>query len=147
MRSQTTRNSLPVVNSISCKEPSPTSNGSIRHSRLAEVNFAKTRQNKKPGLSTGLFALICKISLRGFVRDSGVVAVDIGIGLIAVGLAVRVGIGLRLGAAARALGELTFDFLHGFRFRHMLDDRDLAGQAIERRFVQLAFAIGLLGLR
>src|SRR6185312_9390347 len=101
-------------------------------------------ETKSPVSSTGLFQFAWWISLRGFVRDSGIVAVSIGI-CLAVGLTVCFGLGL--GAAARALGELAFDFLHGFGFRHVLDDGNLARQAIERGFVKLTFAVGLLGLR
>ena len=102
-------------------------------------------QNKKPGLSTGLFIFVdVKGCLRGFVRDGGIVAIGV---RIAIGFTVGLGFGLGLGAAARALGELAFDFLHRFGFRHMLHDGDFARQPIERGFIELAFAVGLLGLR
>ncbi len=55
--------------------------------------------------------------------------------------------GLGLGATARALGELAFDFLDRFGLRRVLHDSDFARQAVERRFIELAFAVGLLGLR
>src|SRR5260370_38492421 len=82
--------------------------------------------------------------LRGFVRTRGIVAVGIGIGLA---LGVRLGFGLGLGAAARALGELAFDFLDRLGFGHVLHDRDFPRQTIERRFIELALAVGLFGLR
>ena len=102
--------------------------------------------NKKPGLSTGLFVSIPGIGILsgGFVRHGSVVAVGFDIGLI--GFAVSFG-RFGLGAAARALGELAFDFLDRFGLRRMLDDGDFARQPIERRFIELAFAVGLLGLR
>src|SRR6058998_3633449 len=64
----------------------------------------------------------------GFVRHRSVVAIAFDIGLVGftVGLS-----RFRLGAAARALGELAFDFLDRFGLRRMLDDGDFARQAIE----------------
>src|SRR4029077_18366161 len=102
--------------------------------------------NKKPGLSTGLLVSIPGIGILsgGFVRHGSVVAIGFDIGLV--GFAVSFG-RLSLGAAARALGELAFDFLDRFGLRRMLDDGDFARQAIERCFIELAFAVGLLGLR
>src|SRR5260221_11509319 len=86
--------------------------------------------------------------LRGFVRNRGIVAVGIGIGIgIGLALGVRLGFGLGLGAAARALGELAFDFLDRLGFGHVLHDRDFPRQTIERRLIELAFAVGLFGLR
>src|SRR6266403_5825839 len=68
-------------------------------------------QTKKPGLSTGPFPNSTRENrLRGFIRNRGIVAIGIGIDL-ALGISVRLGFGLGLGAAARALGELGFDFL------------------------------------
>src|SRR5882762_3033400 len=61
---------------------------------------------KKPGLSDRAFEYwICEAALGRFVRDRGIVAIA-----IRIGFAVRFDFGLRLGAAAWALGELAFDF-------------------------------------
>ncbi|MEH2539127.1 hypothetical protein V1272_006009 [Bradyrhizobium sp. AZCC 1708] len=79
--------------------------------------------NKKPGLSTGLFVSIPGILSGGFVRHGGVVAVGVDIRLV--GLSISFG-GFGLGAAARALGELAFDFLDRFGLGRMLHDRDFA---------------------
>src|SRR4051812_19818126 len=100
--------------------------------------------NKKPGLSTGLSVIQpVRTGLRRLVRNGCVVTV--GVGLVAFTIGLRAGFGL--GAAARALGELALDFLDRFGLRRMLDDGDFARQAIERCFIELAFAVGLFGLR
>jgi len=81
------------------------------------------------------------------VRHRGVVAIGfVGLVDVAIGFTVGLGSGFGLGAAARALGELGFDFLDGLGFRRVLYDGDFALQAIERRFIELTFAVGLLGL-
>src|SRR3954454_12013703 len=102
--------------------------------------------NKKPGLSTGLFVSIPGIGTLsgGFVRHGSVVAIGFDIGLV--GFAVSLS-RFGLGAAARALGELALDFLDRFGLRRMLNDGDFARQAIEGGFIELAFAVGLFGLR
>src|SRR5258705_10510976 len=91
--------------------------------------------NKKPGLSTGLFVSIPGIGILsgGFVRHGSVVAIGFDIGLV--GLAVSLG-RFSLGAAARALGELAFDFLDRFGLRRMLHDGYLARRATEASFIQ-----------
>src|SRR5665647_2041711 len=89
-----------------------------------------------------MFASCEKRGLRRFVGDRGVVAVSIG-----VGFTVGPDFGFRLGAAARAFCQLAFDFLHRLGFRHMLDDGDFTRQAVECGFIELTFAVGLLGLR
>src|ERR1700732_3614668 len=78
------------------------------------------------------------------IRNGGVVSV----GLVDVAFGITFGFALGLGrAAARALGELALDFLDRFGLRRVLHDGDFARQPIERRFIELAFAVGLLGLR
>jgi hypothetical protein len=62
-----------------------------------------------------------KSLLRSFVGDSRVITIGVG-----VNVAIGFGVSLRLGAAARALGELALDFLDRLGFRHVLDDGDLA---------------------
>src|ERR1700738_4490078 len=102
--------------------------------------------NKKSPVSRPGFRLFVLASLsyalRRFIRDGGIVTIGVGI-CFTVGF----DFGLGLGAAARALGELAFDFLHRLGFRHMLHDGDFPRQTIERRLIELAFAVGLLGLR
>src|ERR1700733_1104726 len=49
-------------------------------------------------------------------------------------------------AAARALGKRGFDLLHGLGLGDALHRRDFAREPIERRFVELPLAVGLLGL-
>src|SRR4029077_10024207 len=96
----------------------------------------------KPGLSTGLFHFSNRRTLSGsLIGDRCVVTV--GVGLIAFTLSA----GFGLGAAARALGELALDFLACFGLRRMLNGGDFARQAIERCFIELAFSVGLFGLR
>src|SRR4029079_18254594 len=73
--------------------------------------------------------------------------VSVGVGLVALTFGVGIAAGFGLGAAARALGELALDFLDRFGLRRMLDDGDFARQAIERGFIELAFAVGLFRLR
>src|SRR5712672_2589553 len=114
-------------------------------------DFTKaSRPNKKPGVAAGLLivrsARLNRVGLRRLVLDRGVIAIAV-VGFVDLGFAVGLGAGFGLGAAARALGELAFDFLDGFGFRRVLHDGDFTRQAIERRFVELAFAVGLLGLR
>src|SRR5713101_2375429 len=84
------------------------------------------------------------VRLSGFVLDR---CVTVGFFDIAFGITLGAGLGLGLGTAARALGELAFDLLDRFGLGRMLHDRDFARQAIERGFIKLAFAVGLLGLR
>src|SRR3984885_1460264 len=111
------------------------------------IGFARSRPTKKArSHRPGFFQFAWIGSLRGFVRDSRVVTIGVDIRL-AVGLGIGFSIGLGLGAATRALGELAFDFLDRFGFRYVLHDSDFARQAIERSFVKLTFAVGLLGLR
>src|SRR5271169_3832649 len=50
-------------------------------------------------------------------------------------------------AATRTLGKRRFDLLDGFGLGHPLHRRDLARQTIECGLVELALAVGLLGLR
>src|SRR5664279_5727326 len=95
-------------------------------------------QQKKPGLATGpLIVEFDERSLRRFIRDSGIVAFGVG---VAFGFTVGAGFGFGLGAAARALGELAFDFLDRFGLGHMLHDGDFTRQAVERGFIELTFA-------
>src|SRR4029453_11142900 len=110
------------------------------------ISFTNSPPNKKPGLSTGLYYFDQQSCLRGFILDRGIVAVGIGIDL-ALGINVGLGFGLGLGAAARALGELAFDLLDRLGFGHVLHDRDFPRQTIERRLIELTFAVGLFGLR
>ena len=49
-------------------------------------------------------------------------------------------------AAARTLGERGLDFLDRLGLGNPLDRRNLARQPVERRFVELPLAVGLLGL-
>src|SRR6266700_7371486 len=88
---------------------------------------------------------MCEPALSGFVLDGCVVTVALF--NVAFGITLGAGLRLGLGAAARALGELAFDLLDRFGLGRMLYDGDFARQAIERRFIELAFAVGLLGLR
>src|ERR1700752_5383829 len=81
-----------------------------------------TPQTKSPVLRPGFSNSIGETGLRGFVRDSLIVSVDIGFGLT-VCFAIRFGVGLGLGrTTARALGKLALDFLDRFGLGHMLDD-------------------------
>ena len=112
----------------------------------ATISRRRMTTNKKPGLSTGLFD--CWIAKAAYAASSATAASSPSASASsAVGLTVGLGFGLGLGAAARALGELAFDFLDRFGFRHVLHDRDFARQPIERGFIELTFAVGLLGLR
>jgi hypothetical protein len=108
------------------------------------IDFVRS-QTKSPVFRPG-FSIPIPIRenrLRGLISHGCVVAVGVGF----VGFTVGTGFGLGLGAAARALGELAFDFLDRFGLGRMLHDRDFARQPVERRFIELAFAVGLLGLR
>src|SRR6266851_9940931 len=49
-------------------------------------------------------------------------------------------------AAARALGECSFDFLDGLGLRNALHGRNLARQPVKRCLIELALTVGLLGL-
>ena len=49
-------------------------------------------------------------------------------------------------AAARPFGQRGFDFLDRLGLGDPLDRRNFPGQPVERGFVKLPFAIGLLGL-
>src|SRR5215469_14342510 len=92
--------------------------------------------------------VLVRITLSGgFISDRGIIAVAI-IALVNVpiGVALTLGSAFGLDAAARALGELALDFLDRFGLGRVLHDRDLAGETIERRFIELAFGVGLLGL-
>src|SRR6202012_5204652 len=84
----------------------------------------------------------------GFIGDGGVVAIGI-IALVGVtfGFAFTFGCTVGLDAATRALGELALYFLDRFGLGRVLNHRDFAGETIERRFIELAFAVGLFGLR
>src|ERR1700687_6174352 len=102
-------------------------------------------QTKKPGLFDRAFYYFDQRGcLRRFIRDGGVVAIGVGLPLR---ISVRLDFGLGLDAAARALGELAFDFLDRLGFGHMLHDGDFTRQTIERRLIELTFAVGLFGLR
>src|SRR5260370_22128965 len=102
-------------------------------------------QTKRPGLFDRAFCYFDQRSrLRRFIGDGGIVAVGID---VALGISVRLGFGLGLGAAARALGELAFDFLDCLGLGDMLHHRDFPRQSIERRLIELTFALGLFGLR
>src|SRR5262249_12938319 len=94
----------------------------------------------------GLFALGIGILSGSLVLDGGIVALGVGI-VVALGIAFSDRVTFGLGAAARALGKLALDFLDRFGLGRVLHHRDLARQAVERRFIKLAFAVGLLGLR
>ena len=52
----------------------------------------------------------------------------------------------RLRPTPRALGKRRLDFLHRLRFGDVLHRRDLARQPVQRGFIELPFAVGLLGL-
>src|SRR6185437_8641548 len=84
----------------------------------------------------------------GFISDGGTAAFDlIALVDVAIGLAFTFGRAFGLDAAARAFRELALDFLDRFGLGRVLHHRDLARETIERRFVKLAFRVGLLGLR
>src|ERR1700761_9305723 len=104
-------------------------------------------KQKSPVFRPGLFNSIRLLRLRGLVGHRGVVAIAIAFGVITFSIALGAGFGLGLGTAARALGELAFDFLDRFGLGDVLHDRDFARQPVERRFIELTFAVGLLGLR
>ena len=53
----------------------------------------------------------------------------------------------RLRSAARALGERRLDLLDRLGLGHVLDRGDFPRQPVERGFVKLPLAVGLLGLR
>src|SRR6201995_3322837 len=53
----------------------------------------------------------------------------------------------RLAAAARTLGEGGLDLLDRLGLGDALHRRDFAREPVERRFVELTLAVGLLGLR
>src|ERR1700738_1528643 len=90
------------------------------------------RQQKARSLDRAFdcLALRGERGLRRFVRDGGIIAIGVD-----VSFGVRAGLRLGLGAAARALGELAFDFLDRLGFRDMLHDGDFPRQAVERRFI------------
>src|SRR5215468_8274216 len=102
----------------------------------------KSPASRRAFRSTVAFAILSG----GFVLDGGIVALGVGI-IVALGIAFSNRITFGLGAAARALGELALDFLDRFGLGRVLHHRDLAGEPIERRFIELAFAVGLFGLR
>ena len=89
-------------------------------------------QTKSPAIRPGFSIQIRERGLRRLVRGSD--------GLVAVGLeiflafALTFGTRFGFGAAARAFGELAFDFLDRFGLGRVLHHRDLAGETIERRF-------------
>src|SRR6202008_1983672 len=91
--------------------------------------LANAAQQKGPAQWPGLW-----ISCRG-IRRSGGLFLDDRILLAGLG-----------GAAARALGEGGFDLLDRLSLGDALHRRDLARQAVEGRFIELALAIGLLRL-
>src|SRR5205809_4822035 len=65
--------------------------------------------NKKPGISAGRLMSIRRNLSGGFVLDGCVVT--FGVGIVTLGIASGAAFRFSLGAAARALGELAFDFL------------------------------------
>src|SRR6266513_72159 len=65
--------------------------------------------NKKPGISAGRLMSIRRNLSGGFVLDGCVVT--FGVGIVTLGIAFGAAFRFSLGAAARALGELAFDFL------------------------------------
>src|SRR5207244_2199793 len=115
-------------------------------SRFRVRRYASPRNDpsKKPGRSTGPYYFDQRNRLRGFIRNRGIVAIGIA---LRIGISVSVSLGFGLGAAARTLGELGFDFLDRLGFGHVLHHRDFPRQTIERRLIELAFAVGLFGLR
>src|SRR5215467_12942790 len=114
--------------------------------RARTLERTKPADGKKPGHEDrALVSLsLTKSLLRGLVGDGGVVTVGV-IGLVDITFDFTVGLsaGFSLGATARALGELGFDLLHSLGLRRVLHDSDLARQPVERRFIELAFAVGL----
>src|SRR6185312_9217175 len=91
--------------------------------------------------------MLVRITLSsGLIGDGGVVAIGF-VTLVEVAFAFTLGGAFGLDAAARTFGELAFDLLDRFGLGRVLHDSDLARQAVERRFIQLAFRVGLLGLR
>src|SRR5437667_6868975 len=97
---------------------------------------------KSPVVRPGLYYFDQRNRLRGFIRNRGIVAVG-----IALRIGISVSFGFGLGAAARTLGELGFDFLDRLGFGHVLHHRDFPRQTIERGLIELAFAVGVFGLR
>src|SRR6201996_5986641 len=91
--------------------------------------------------------MLVRITLSsGFIGDGGVVTVGV-IALVDVTVGIGIAFTVGLDAATRALGELALDFLDRFGLGRVLNHRDFAREAIERRFIELAFAVGLFGLR
>src|ERR1043166_3648958 len=86
-----------------------------------------TSKQKSPAEQPG-FSLLMNRGLSGLVLDQSLAA-------------------LGLGTAARALGERRLDLLDGLGLGDAVDRGNLARQPIERGLVELAFAVGLLGLR
>src|SRR5262245_40438696 len=105
------------------------SGSEMRVGRLRPISRFRARpgygQSKRPGRETGPCVPSWRLSLRRLVDH-----------LLA----------FRLGSAARALGERRLDLLDGLGLGDALHRRDLARQAVERRFVELALGVRLLGL-
>src|SRR5882672_7929987 len=114
----------------------------LRDARKSALLRMRSIKEKARSKDRALIVLNQGSYLSRFVRDGGIVAIG-----VRIGFTVGFDLGLRLGAAARALGELAFDFLHRLGFRPVLHDGDFPRQAIERRFIELTFAVGLFGLR
>src|SRR6266576_4180550 len=94
-----------------------------KHWWLWVLAFARTTDGcaaKSPASRPGFLLLQIRGSrLRRFVRNGGIVT--FGVDIVAFCVTFRTGFGLGLGAAARALGELAFDFLHRLGLGRMLD--------------------------
>src|ERR1700744_916724 len=98
-----------------------------------------TNKTKSPVLRPGFSISGPMDRLRGLVSHRSVVAVGV---VSLIGFALGAGFSFGLGAAARALGELAFDLLDRFGLGDVLHHRDLARQTVERRFIELTFAVG-----
>src|ERR1700753_1576161 len=93
-------------------------------------------KTKSPIFRPGFSHLFLITLSGGFIGDGGVVA----IGIIALvggtfGFAFPFACSVGLDAATRALGELALDFLDRFGLGRVLNHRDFAREAIERRFI------------
>jgi hypothetical protein len=102
--------------------------------------FIARAASKKPGHSGRAFD--CSAFREAPYAASSATALGVRIG---VNLAAFAGLGFRLRPAPRALRELAFDLLHRFGLGDVLHHRDLTRQAVQRCFIELAFAVGLLG--
>src|SRR5882757_10777612 len=93
-----------------------------KHWWLWVLAFARTTdgsQQKARPIRPGFSLQIRGSRLRRFVRNGGIVT--FGVDIVAFCVTFGTGFGLGLGAAARALGELAFDFLHRLGLGRMLD--------------------------